>query len=125
MNIEMEKANLLARNILTFIKFVQTCHDKKNSSYTNTDKVYQIKLIIIEYKFRILAEELLRINRFTWDEKYTHYLVDQLQKGINVIDEYVQHNYHDLFIFTARLYTLKNLCLSFSTYSTIDEEYLK
>lgn len=112
MNIEMQKANMLAENIKEFIKFVHKSHENKN--ILNPDKVYQIKLFIEEFKFQLLADELLRINRFTWDEKYTYYLVDRFKKGINIIDEYVKNNYHDLFIFTARLYTLKNLSLSFS-----------
>jgi hypothetical protein len=62
-----------------------------------------------EFKFHIIADEILIINQFSWDEKYTYYLVDQFQQGINIIDEYVTNNYNELFLFTARLYTLKNL----------------
>jgi hypothetical protein len=112
MNTEMQKANLLAENINSFIKFVQKNHETKFS--LNTDKLYQIKLLIEEFRFQILADELLRINQFSWDEKYTHYLVDSFRKGIDIIDEYLKNNYDDLYIFTARLSTLKDLSLSFS-----------
>ncbi len=110
MNHEMQKALLLAENIKSFIQFVEK---HKNSFMVESEKMYQIKLFIREYKFKIIADELHRINQFEWDGKYTYYLVNNFQKGITTIDEYVQHNYNDLFILTARLYTLKNLCHSF------------
>jgi hypothetical protein len=114
MNLEMQKANMLAENINDFIKYVQKSHKNKNPLRFNPDKVFQIKLFTDEFKFQILADELLRINQYDWDGKYTHYLVDQFNKGIDIIEEYVQNNYDDLFLFTARLYTLKNLSQSFN-----------
>lgn len=109
MNFEMQKAIMLAEQINDFIQYVQSNFKIKDSLYPNKDRIYQIKLWMEEYKFQIIADELLRINQFSWDEKYTYYLVDQFQKGINIIDEYVSKNYDDLFLFTARLYTLKNV----------------
>lgn len=114
MNFEMQKANMLAENINGFINYVHKRYENKNSYILNTDKLYQIKLLIEEFKFQIIADELQRINQFTWDEKYTHILVDRFRKGLNVIDEYVENNYNDLFIFSARLYTLNSLSLAFS-----------
>ncbi len=113
MNFEMQKAIILAENIKDFIKFVQN-QKNKNSFRVDTNKLYQVRLWIEEYKFHILADEILRINQFDWDEKYTYYLVDRFIEGITIIDEYVKNNYTDLFILTARLYTLKNLSQSFS-----------
>lgn len=113
MNSEMQKANILAEQINGFIAFVDKCHRNK-SVYFNSDKMYQVKLWVDEYKFQTLAKELLRINRFSWDEKYTHYLVEQFLKGSAIIEEYVKNHYDDLFLLTARLYTLKNICSSFT-----------
>ncbi|WNS76545.1 hypothetical protein RRV45_05930 [Bacillus sp. DTU_2020_1000418_1_SI_GHA_SEK_038] len=110
-NLEMEKANMLAKQIVAFIKYVRKSCESKNSVYPNPDKLYQIKLLIDEFKFQIIAEELQRINRFSWDEKYTYYLVDEFQKGLNIMEEYVRKNIDDLFILSARLYTLSNLTL--------------
>ena len=110
---EMQKAIILAENIKGFIKFVQFQKNKNNFRIDN-NKLLQINYLIEEYKFQIVADELIRINQFDWDEKYTLYLVNQFQKGITIIDEYVKNNYNELFIVTARLYTLKNLCNSFS-----------
>jgi len=115
MKFEMQKANMLAENIDGFIKFIQKNHEKSKINFIiNPDKIFQIKLLSEEFKFQRIADELLRINRFAWDEKYTYLLVDKFIEGLNIIDEYVEINYIELYIFTARLYTLKNLCISFS-----------
>ncbi|WP_284035398.1 hypothetical protein [Neobacillus sp. 114] len=114
MQFEMQKAIMLAENINNFIKFVHKTHGNKNSVYVKADKVYQIKLIMEEFQYQIIADELIRINRYSWDEKYTHYLIDRFQEGLGIIEEYVKINYDDLFIFSGRLYSLKNLSLSFS-----------
>ncbi|GHH98952.1 hypothetical protein [Neobacillus kokaensis] len=113
MNFEMQKANLLAENIDAFIKFVHKRHENKNSLCSNPDKVYQIKLIMEDFKFQIIADELRRINQFDWDPKYTHYLVDQFLEGFRIIEEFVKNNYSDLFIFIGRIYTLDELCHPF------------
>jgi hypothetical protein len=109
---EMQKAIILAENIIGFIKFVQNQRDTNHFRIEN-NKLLQIKYLIEEYKFQIVADELIRINQFDWNEKYTLYLVEQFRKGMSIIDEYVKNNYNELFIVTARLYTLKNLCSSF------------
>ncbi|MEH7331867.1 hypothetical protein V7161_04465 [Neobacillus drentensis] len=114
MNFEMQKANMLAENINNFIQLVDKSYQIKNSFRFNTDKLYQVKLIIEDFKFQIIADELYRINQFDWNEKYTHYLVDQFQKGINIIDEFVHNNNNDLFLLTARVHTLKSLIGAFS-----------
>lgn len=114
MKFEMQKANLLAENINGFIKYVQKSHANNNRTRFTPDKLYQIKLLNEEYKFQILADELIRINQFDWDGKYTHYLVDQFKEGLKIIAEYVKNNYDDLFLLTGRLYTLKSLSESFT-----------
>ncbi|RRN73928.1 hypothetical protein EI200_04410 [Peribacillus simplex] len=114
MNFEMQIANMLAKNIMGFIEFVRENHENKNNCLClNRDKLYQLKLLVEEFKFQVLADELKRINRFTWDERYTTLLVDRFRKGMSIIEEYVENNYDDLFIFTARLYTLNSLSLTF------------
>ncbi|WP_066399170.1 hypothetical protein [Neobacillus mesonae] len=114
MNFEMQKANLLAENIADFIKYVRKSHENKNSFHSNPQKVYQIKLIMEDFKFQIIADELRRINQFDWDEKYTHYLVNQFHEGFTIIEEYVINNYSDLFLFSGRLHTLNNLSRDFA-----------
>lgn len=114
MNFEMQKANLLAENIKEFIKFVNKSYENKASTMINMEKLYHIKLLIDEHKFKLLADELTRINKFSWDEKYTYYLVDRFQAGLSIIDDYVQYHENDLFMISARVYTLKSLCGAFN-----------
>jgi hypothetical protein len=103
---------MLAENIKGFVKYVQKSYENKNSSILNIDKVYQIKLIMEEFQFQIIAAELLRVNQFSWDEKNTRLLVDRFRQGIDIIDEYVKRNYNDLFLFSPRIHTLKSLSKS-------------
>lgn len=114
MRFEMRIARTLAEQISNFIQFVQANYENRHKSYvTKPDKIYQLKLFIEEYKFQLLADELLRINQFVWNEKYTNLLVDEFIKGMKVIEEYVGRNSEDLFIFTARIHSLTNLYSSF------------
>jgi hypothetical protein len=115
MNFEMQMARMLAENIDGFVKFVHKNYQDKNNCFVlNRDKLYQLNLLVEEFRFQLLANELLRINKFAWNEEYTYLLVNRFRKGLSIIDEYVENHYNDLFIFTARLYTLKSLSSSFS-----------
>ncbi|MEH7884243.1 hypothetical protein V7654_07940 [Bacillus sp. JJ1609] len=113
MKYQMQKANLLAENIRVFIKFVNKTLDNKNNPQSYSNRIYQLKLWIEDFKFQSLADELSRVNQVTCDEKYTRLLVGRFRKGIMIIDEYVERNYEDLYIFTAKLYTLKNISITF------------
>ncbi len=114
MRYEMQIGRMLGENIDDFINFVHKNYENRNKNYyENLDKLYQVKLLIEEYKFKLTANELMRINRYRWDEKYTYLLVDEFKEGLNTINEYVDRNYNDLFLLTARLYTLKSLSSSF------------
>lgn len=114
MKFERQKAKMLADIINGFINYVQKSNQNKNSIRFTPDKLYQINLLIEEYRFQILADELIRINQFDWDGKYTYYLVDQFNEGLKIIEEYVKNNYDDLFLLSGRLYTLKSLIESFN-----------
>lgn len=105
--IEMEKAILLGENIKDFVEYVQKSYQEKNQHLSNLDKLFRLKLIVEEYKLHIISSELLRINRFEYDEKYTKLLVNDFRKAIDIIGEYIDQNQDDLFIFTARLYALR------------------
>ncbi|MEH7225381.1 hypothetical protein V7112_16355 [Bacillus sp. JJ1566] len=110
MRYKMRIATMLADQVDGFIQFVQENYDNKHKSYVeNPDKLYQVKLLIEEYKFQLNATELRRINRFSWNEAYTFLLVDDVKKGLDVIEEYVERNYDDLFILIGRLHTLQSL----------------
>ncbi|MEH7094153.1 hypothetical protein [Neobacillus vireti] len=118
MKFERQKAVMLAETINEFIKYVRKSHENKNSFRYNIDKLYQVKLLVEEYKFQIIADELLRINKYSWDGKYTYYLIDGFKRGIDVIDDYVKNNYEELYLLTAKLYTLKDLLQLFNSMDT-------
>ena len=59
---------MLAENIKGFIHYVQLSDQKNNIHLSNSDKLYRLKLLLHEFQFRIIADELLRINRFIFDE---------------------------------------------------------
>lgn len=114
MDFEMKKANMLAKNIHEFIDFVDRLYKTESSVCSNLDKLYQIKLLIEEYQLRSMADELLRINMYTWDHEYTHLLIGRFRKGLRVIDEYVENYPGELFILSARIHILKNLSTTFN-----------
>lgn len=108
------KANLLAENIRGFFDYVLKSYKENNKHLSDPDKLYRLKNLVEEFKLNIIADELLRINRFLYDEKYTAELVNDFRKAIDIIGEYIDLNKDDLFIFTPRLQTLRSLCRSFT-----------
>lgn len=110
---EMEKAKLLAENIKGFKDYVLRSYQDKNVYLSDPEKLFRLKLLVEEYKLHIIADELFRINRFTWDEKVTYLLVNRFKKAITIIGEYIENNYEDLFIFTPRLSILVTSVNSF------------
>ena len=114
MAFEKEKANLLAVNLRDFIQYVQNSFQENNKNLSNPNHLYRLKHLVDEFKFHIIADELIRINAIEYDEKYTMYLINECNKGITIIGEYIDHNHDDLFIFSARLFTLRGFVRFFS-----------
>ncbi|WP_071394104.1 hypothetical protein [Bacillus tuaregi] len=114
MDFDREKAKLLAVNIEGFSLFVRKSYQNNNSYLSNPEKLYRLKSLVDEFQFQIIADELSRINRFIYDEKYTRLLVNRFRKALHIIGDYIDQNSQDLFIFTARLYTLRSICRSFT-----------
>ena len=112
MDSNMTMANLLADNVNSLIDLVRR-HEKKQSFLLDQDKWYQVRLFLEDFRFHIVADELHRINTFCWNESYTKLLVTDVRKGLAVIDEFTERNYNDLFLLTAKLYTIKQLCQFF------------
>lgn len=112
MDSNMTMANLLADNIDSLIELVKN-REKKHSFLFNQDKWYQVRLFLEDFRFHIVADELHRINTFCWNESYTKLLVNDVRKGMAVIDEFTERNYDDLFLLQAKIYTIKQLCQFF------------
>ena len=109
MDSRMQIANLLADQVDNFIEFVKV-QEKKKSLILNQEKWYQVRLLVEEFRFPLVAEELHRINTFSWNESYTILLVNDILNGTAVIEEFAERNYDDLFLVTAKLHNIKELC---------------
>ncbi|MBP2239855.1 hypothetical protein J2Z40_000408 [Cytobacillus eiseniae] len=114
MNYEREKANMLAENLKSFTDYVLKSHKAYNIYLSNQEKLYRLSLLTDEFEIQILADELLRINRFIYDEKTTAILVERIRKALTIIGDYIDNNFNDLFIFTPRLHILRMLSSSFT-----------
>jgi hypothetical protein len=117
MDIMMQKANLLADNILQFVKLVNKSYQQNKKSNLH----YQLMLMVEDFKFQSLANEIKRVNNVISEENYTLLLVERFKKGMPVIEELVGRNYDELYIFTAKIYTLKNLCTLFNEKEELTE----
>lgn len=109
MKIQMEKANLLADNILLFVNLINKTYQKNKKSNLH----FQLMLMVEDYKFQSLANEMKRVNQLTAEVEYTFLLVERFKKGLPVIQEFIERNYDELYLFTAKIHTLKNLCKLF------------
>ncbi|MBB6444311.1 hypothetical protein [Bacillus benzoevorans] len=114
LDFDQMKANLLAENIRGFFEYVQKSYRENNTNLSHPDQLYRLKNLVEEFKLNIIADELLRINRFLFDEKYTTELVNDFRRAIAIIGEYIDINKDELFIFTPRLHTLRSMCDSFT-----------
>ncbi|ALC92822.1 hypothetical protein AM500_14535 [Bacillus sp. FJAT-18017] len=109
----MRRAILLSENIEAFVKYI--IKHQEGNIVPEKSMAFQLKLFVEEYKFSVIASELKRINQFDWDENYSLYLIDLLRKGLAPIAEYIERNYSELFLFSAKLHTLVKLSESFET----------
>lgn len=109
MKIQMEKANLLADNILLFVDMINKTYQQNKKSNLH----FQLMLMVEDYKFQSLANEIKRVNQVTAEKNYTLLLIGRFKKGLLVIEEFIERNYDQLYLFTAKIHTLKNLCKLF------------
>lgn len=122
MNNQMQKAMLLAEQIKSFIDLVYRSYQNESYLVTNVDKVYRMKSLVEEFKFQIIADELERVNRFVWVEKDTLELVNRFREKIKIVEEHVESNYQDLYVFSARLANIRSICQAFTGLSMVVEE---
>lgn len=115
MKFAREKAQFLAESVASFVTFVNRQH-KVNTILSDPDMLFRLKNLVEEYRLQLLASELIRVNRFVWEERESSILIGRIKKGIATIHDYVENNKDGLFIFSARLYTLTSIC-------ELDNEY--
>lgn len=113
MELNQQKSLLLARHIREFVDLVQSGENHPFAQMSNPEKLYRLALIVEEFRIATIADELLRVNTYTWDEKASRILIERFKTAFIHIREYVQNNYNDLFFFSARIYTLEHDCRLF------------
>lgn len=114
MEFEREKAKLLAENLSQFVTLV---HRKEEhlTHLSDKDKLYRLKSLVDEYRLGLLAKEIARINRFSWEPEMMVLLVNRVRTSISSIDDYMENNLDDLFFYSAKVHTIKSICSSFTT----------
>jgi hypothetical protein len=113
MNSNMRKANLLAENLQGLIDLVNKTYHHHTYFVPNQDVLYRLHALVGEFRFQILADELLRLNKYSWDEKQTVDIIEKLDKKIAIIDEFIRNNYNDLFLFSGRVHSIRSIMDSF------------
>jgi hypothetical protein len=113
MKLEQQKAILLATNIKEFVDLVLNAKNHPFGTLSHPEKLLRLKLIVEEFRVETIAEELLRVNTYMWDEQASRLLIERFKTAFHHISEYIGNNYNDLFFFSARIYTLEHDCRLF------------
>jgi len=113
MELERQKASLLATNLKSFVEFVDHIYYSPNKHLSHPDKLFRLKLIVDEYRLGTIADELMRVNKHAWDERSSPFLIDRFVTSWGNVTEYMENNLNDLYIFSGRVYTLTNYCRLF------------
>lgn len=108
MSLAREKALLLGETLQTFYQYVYNHYEKKKISF-DVDKIFRLKCLLDEFQFDLLGKEISRINTFMWMEQETAPLLIRVKKYIKIMEEYVENNKADLFLFSPRIMFIKNL----------------
>lgn len=105
MNFEQERAILFGENLIHFAKYVYQSSDKH--ILYDPDKFFRLTNLIEEYRLQVLGAEIVRLNQFSWEPRESEHLIERASQAIATIDEYIENNMDGLFIFSARVHTLK------------------
>jgi len=104
MELERQKAILLANNIKEFVDLVKRSH--AYNRFIDPNKSYRLTLIVEEFRLMTISDELLRINQHIYEERSSCILIERFRTAFKQIAEYVGQNEDDLFLFTGRIDTL-------------------
>lgn len=106
MKFEQERATLFGENLIHFAQYVLNSEDVNYLS--DRHKLFRLKNIVEEYRIQLLGEEIVRLNRFSWQKEQSEVLIARACKAIENIAEYIGNNLDDLFIYSARIHILKH-----------------
>jgi hypothetical protein len=109
LNFNMERAKLLTMNLQGFIDLLNRTYEHHSYMVLNQDVLYRLKLLVEEYRFQLLADELKRLTQYEGEEKQTLMNIKKVNEKIGIIDEFIQSNYDDLFIFSGRVHSIRSI----------------
>lgn len=109
MNFNLERAKLLTLNLQGFIDLVSRIHDHQSSMGVIQDVLYRLKLLVEEFRLQILADELKRLTKFVGEERQTLMNIEKVKEKMIIIDDFIQQNYDDLFIFSGRVHSIRSI----------------
>jgi hypothetical protein len=107
---DRQKVIMVAKHMNEFAQFVYSSYVGNPQLILNRDKHFRLKLLIEEFNFTGIADELLRLNKHTGELRETKMLLERFQSALSHVADYVDQNHNDLFLFSGRTYTLKHDC---------------
>ncbi len=113
--IGQEKAFLLAAALDGLADLAE--FKSKGQNTPLNDKEYRLKLLLEEFNFRKLSAELRRLNQHGDEERETFILASRAGLACGHLEEYINNNLKELYMFVGRLYTLKHACSLFESES--------
>ncbi|KKK38528.1 hypothetical protein WQ57_07950 [Mesobacillus campisalis] len=122
MELERLKAILTASHMKEFAEFVDYGYIAKPQLIPNREKHFRLKMLMEEFNFLGVANELLRLNQYVCEQRETKMLLDRFSHGLRHVAEYVSQNQEDLYLFSGRIYTLEHDIELFGTLSGKEAE---
>jgi hypothetical protein len=108
MELERLKAMMIAIHMKEFAEFVNYIYTAKPQLIPNRDKHFRLKMLIEEFTFLGVANELLRLNQYVCEQRETKMLLDRFNHGLRHVADYVRQNQEDLYLFSGQIYTLEH-----------------
>lgn len=102
----MSSAKLLALNLQGLLDLVERTFQKNSFIVLNQDILYRLKMLVEEYRLQALTDELVRLTKYEDEEKQTLVNIDKVHEKMIIIEEFIEHNYDDLFLFSGRVYSI-------------------
>ncbi|TYS16591.1 hypothetical protein FZC78_11395 [Rossellomorea vietnamensis] len=109
MNFNMSSAKLLALNLQGFLDLVNRTYRQHSFIVLNQDILYRLNLLVEEFRLQVLTDELIRLTKYEDEEKQTLVNIEKVHEKIIIIEEFIEHNYDDLFLFSGRVYSILSI----------------
>ncbi|WP_456274830.1 hypothetical protein [Bacillus sp. AK031] len=114
MSFNRQMAKLLALNLQGFIDLVDRTYRQPSAIVLNQEILYRLKLLVEEFRFQILTDELLRLSKYEGEDKQTLMNIEKVNEKIAIMEEFVEQNYDDLFLFTGRIHSIRSIINTFN-----------